>query len=234
MYLKTLTKISRFCKSSHSSVVITIEVLLGLLFCVLSLAIFVWLSKEILEKDTTLLDHGISVLVYGLRTPFLTQVMLWVTAFGSQIMLILAALVAVIFALKKHPKEALLFCVAIGMGVVLNTAFKMMAQRPRPTLSPLVIEHSYSFPSGHAMNSFIFYALLSYFSYHFFRNKTVSIIVTVLCGLLILLIGFSRIYLGVHYFTDVLAGYIAGFWWFISILLVEHTLIFYRLFKKSE
>ena len=234
MNIKTLSKVRKFCISTHSSIIITSEVIFGLIFCILSLVVFVWFSREILEKDTVFIDQSISLLVYSWRTPFLTQLMILITAFGNQILLILAASVTIIFAIKKHRKEAVLFCLAIAMGAVLNSTFKLMAQRPRPTLSPLIVEKSYSFPSGHAMNSFIFYALLAYFSYHFFRNKAMSIFVSIACGILIFLIGFSRIYLGVHYFTDVIAGYIAGFWWFITILLVEHTLLFYRLFKKSE
>ncbi len=228
------SKLHAFCKSSPSALIVTFEVLAGLVFCFIGLAAFVWFTKEILERDNLLFDQAFSMSVYALRTPQLTSLMLLFTSFGNQVLLALAGTIAIIFSIRKHKKEAVLFCVAIAMGAVLNSAFKMMVQRPRPNISPLVIERSYSFPSGHAMNSFIFYALVAYFSYHFFRNKKVSIVVTILCGALILLIGFSRIYLGVHYLTDIIAGYIAGFWWFITILLVEHTLIFYRLFRKSE
>jgi undecaprenyl-diphosphatase len=84
------------------------------------------------------------------------------------------------------------------------------------------------------MNAFIFCALLSYFSFHFFRNKKVTVLLTVLSMIYVLVVGFSRVYLGVHYFSDVVAGYIAGFWWFVTVLLLDKTLIFYKLYKKTE
>ncbi len=232
--MKSLSKITKFCVSSRSSFIVTIEVLAGIFVCLLSLLIFIMFAKEILEKDTVFLDNQISLFVYTLRTPLLTKIMLLITSFGDRILLILAAITAIIFLIKKHHKESVLFGLALAMGTVLNIIFKNMAQRPRPLIAPLIIENSYSFPSGHAMNSFIFYALIAYFSYHFFRNKKLTSLITACSITIVLLIGFSRIYLGVHYFTDVFAGYIAGFWWFITILLVEHTLVFYRMFKKSE
>jgi len=232
--MKFLTKVTRFSLSSKSSFIITSEVLVGIITCLLSLLIFLIFTKEVLEKDIVLLDHQISLFVYSLRSPELTAVMFFITSFGDRILLILTALVIMIFSIKNHKKEAVLFGVALAMGAIINGVFKEMAQRPRPALAPLAIERTYSFPSGHAMNSFIFYALLSYFSYHFFRNRKISLFISTTCALLIILIGFSRIYLGVHYFTDVIAGYFAGFWWFITILLVEYSLVFYKLFKKSE
>ncbi len=232
--MKFWTKLSRFSLSSRSSFLITLEVAVGILACILSLGIFVLFAKEILERDTIHLDQHISLFVYTLRTPWLTSVMLFITSLGARYLLILAALTGIIFSIKRHKKEAVLFGVALAMGTILNLFFKEVAQRPRPTFSPLVVETSFSFPSGHSMNAFIFYALIAYFSYHFFRNKKLAIVTSCFSAVIILLIGFSRIYLGVHYFTDVLAGYIAGFWWFVTILLVEHTLVFYRLFKQSE
>lgn len=207
---------------------------MGLIMCLFSLAFFIWFSREIIAKEAFFFDHQFSYFVYGLRTPWLNSVMFFITAFGNQFMLVFAALLAVLLALRKHRKEVILFCVAIAMGAVLNSSFKNLAQRPRPDMSPLVFEPSYSFPSGHAMNSFIFYALVAYFSYHFFRSKSLTVLVSGICGVLVLLIGFSRIYLGVHYLSDIIAGFIAGFWWFVTILLVERTLIFYRLFTQSE
>lgn len=232
--MKLFTKITRFTFSSRSSFIITIEVFLGILICLVSLLLFFVFAKEIMEKDSALLDQQFSLFVYTLRTPFLTQLMLAITAFGDKLLLLFAATLSIIFAIRNHKKEAVLFCLALAMGAFLNTSFKAMAQRPRPYIAPLVVEQYYSFPSGHAMNSFIFYSLIAYFSYHFFRNKKLTLVATCFSAGLILLIGFSRIYLGVHYLTDVIAGYLAGFWWFITILLVEHTLIFYKLFRKTE
>ena len=224
----------KVCTATKSSWAISIEILIGIAACLASLLLFIWFTREIVERDTLAIDRSISLLVYGWRTPFLTQVMLIVSAFGNQLLLVFAALVAIIFSLHKHKKEAILFCIAIAMGGILDLSLKMMVQRARPAIAPLVIEHSYSFPSGHSMDAFIFYALMAYFSYHYLHDRRFTIIVTALSATLILLIGFSRIYLGVHYFTDVIAGYLAGFGWFISILLVEHTLIFYKLFRKTN
>lgn len=231
---KSIKKLSAFSLNSYHIAIISGEIFLGIGLCVFSLLLFFYLAHEMINKEFVSVDTNISLFAYSLRTPLLTQFMLLMSSFGQNICLALTALIGVIFLIKKHNKEAVLFCVVLIMGLVLNHSLKFMFHRPRPTISPLVIERSYSFPSGHAMNSFIFYGLLAYFSYHFFRNKTLTIVSSVGAVVLILLIGFSRIYLGVHYFTDVLAGYIAGFWWFITVLLVEHTLVFYKLFKKSE
>jgi undecaprenyl-diphosphatase len=157
-----------------------------------------------------------------------------ITTLGSGISFVMMTLACVVFLIRHHKKEAILFSIALSMGVILNTVLKHAIQRPRPELSPLISETMSSFPSGHAMNSFIFFGLLSFFSYHFFRSKKLTLVITALSIVSILLVGFSRVYLGVHYPTDVLAGYVAGFWWFITILLIDRTLIFYRSFKKTE
>lgn len=231
---KLLQKIFFTSFNSYHATIITAEVLLGIGLCLLSLIFFVSFSREIADADFTFIDRTISMFVYSLRTPALTQFMLLISSFGESLCLVLAALVAIVFLVKQHRKEAVLFCLVLIMGFLLNTSLKTMFHRARPNIAPLVIEQSYSFPSGHAMNSFIFYALMAYFSYHFFRHKGLTIVLSLGAIALVLLIGFSRIYLGVHYFTDVLAGYLAGFWWFITVLLIEHTLVFYKLYKKSE
>jgi membrane-associated phospholipid phosphatase len=234
MTLSKLKQLVHFYHSSRRSIVISTEVVVGILVCVLSLLIFALLTREMLEKDFTNFDIQFSQFIYTLRTPLLTIVMKIIAELGSSILLIIATLLVIILLVRKHQKEAVVFCIALIIGAILNTSFKMMIQRQRPQMSPLVIEDSYSFPSGHAMNSSIFYGLISYFSYHFFRNKKISIMITIASAIVVLLIGFSRIYLGVHFLTDVLAGYVIGFWWFVTILLIDHALIFYHLFKREN
>lgn len=227
-------KLIQFVSSSKASFLITSEVAIGIAACFFSLVIFLYFTSEVLEKDFTQFDASISHSIYQLRTPTLTYVMMEITALGSATQIITLSLVGIIFLIKNHTKESILFSLTLIMGILINTALKMIIHRPRPLENPLILEKMSSFPSGHAMNAFIFFSLLSYFSYHFFKNKKLTVVITSASICCIVLVGFSRIYLGVHYPTDVLAGYIAGFWWFVTVLLIERTLIFYKLFKKTE
>lgn len=230
----TIRKILSFAVSSKETFVISIEIFIGITLCFLSLLLFLHFTDGMLEKDFVVFDAAITQLIYSWRSPTLTYIMMEVTTLGSGTHILIMSLVGIIFLIKKHKKESILFSLALIMGILINMALKMLIQRPRPMEDPLIIEKMSSFPSGHSMNAFIFFSLLSYFSYHFFKNKKITIAITIFSIVCILLVGISRVYLGVHHPSDVLAGYMAGFWWFITVLLIEHTLVFYKLFKRSE
>lgn len=100
------------------------------------------------------------------------------------------------------------------LGVrLLNTIIKGLFQRERPSLDHIVDVHFYSFPSGHAMNSMAAYGMLALLFHLIVRNRVIKILTVVIASIIILLIGTSRIYLGVHFPLDVFAGYIAGAAW---------------------
>lgn len=229
-----LHSLIRFTLSSKESFVITIEVVIGIALCVFSLASFLYFTEGMLEADFNQFDTTVAEAVYQLRNPTLTYLMTDITTLGSATQVVIMSLVGIIFLLKKHKKESIVFSLALMMGILINGALKLLIQRPRPHLDPLIAERMSSFPSGHTMNAFIFFSLLSYFSYHFFKKKKWTLLITTFSVICIFLVGFSRIYLGVHHPSDVLAGFIAGFWWFITVLLIDKTMIFYKLFKKSE
>jgi membrane-associated phospholipid phosphatase len=114
---------------------------------------------------------------------------------------------------------------AVAGSAVLNQMLKGLFERPRPHFDhPLLIETSYSFPSGHAMESFVVYGMLAYFGVLALRSWEWR--VGVVCGaaLLVVLIGFSRMYLGVHYFSDVIAGYAAGGVWLSALITGVETI----------
>lgn len=221
-------------KSNKSKVFlfILIEVLLGIIFSVSSLFFFIKLRSEVFEKEFLSFDTGIINFIYNFRTPLLNKIMIGVSYLGSQFIIAAAIILVVIFFLKNHKKDAALFIFIISMAFIINNILKEIIQRPRPQIYPLISASGYSFPSGHAMDSFVFYATFSYLVFHFTQNKKLGFISTFVSITIILLIGISRVYLGVHYPTDVLAGYLGGFFWFISVILIEKTLIFFRLFRE--
>jgi len=113
----------------------------------------------------------------------------------------------------------------VAGSALLNWLLKDFFQRPRPHFAhPLLVETSYSFPSGHAMESFVAYGMLAYFAVLALRTWEAR--VGVVCGaaLLVVLIGFSRMYLGVHYFSDVIAGYAAGGVWLSALITGAETI----------
>jgi undecaprenyl-diphosphatase len=149
-----------------------------------------------------------------------------ITSLGSSVVLALIT-VAVIahLLLIRRPGTALLIFVAVAGGQLLSSLLKLEVDRPRPELvSHLVNETSLSFPSGHAMLSAVTYLTLGSLAARFMHGRTTKIYVLSLAVLTTVLVGVSRIYLGVHWPSDVLAGWCAGFTWAMLCWLVARAL----------
>lgn len=213
---------------------IFVEVVVGAIVSTVSFLLFVKFAREVLEKEGVHVDTVISQAIYSLRTPYLTDVMRAVSFVGGELFFVVTFIIILGLFIKQHKRATVLFACATLGGQFLNLLIKFLLKVPRPTLDPIALASFYSFPSGHAMNSFIFFASLTYLVFHFTRKKRLSFFVVCISAFLVLLIGFSRVYLGVHNPTDIIAGYIAGFWWFITVILLDKTFHFYRLFKETR
>jgi len=229
-----VSKLKDFLFSSKVAILLLTEMLLGIFLSISSNVLFIKLSTEVFEQPAFIYDQTISQIIYSLRSPLLTKIMLLITHLGGSYVLIPATIITIFLIIRKHQEEAFLFSIILIMGLILNTSLKSILHRPRPDITPLINETSYSFPSGHAMNSFVFYTTVSFYSFRFTRKKKLSIFISFASLLMILLIGFSRVYLGVHYPTDILAGYFAGLAWFATAIFMEKTIFFFKYLKAEE
>jgi len=163
-------------------------------------------------------DDAVYEFVSGFISDNMTRFMKIVTFLGSQwfITSLTVLIPALIFILrkKKYYRPGLLIPANIAMGALFNLILKLIFRRPRPELLRLVEESGYSFPSGHSMSSLIFYGFFAYLLVRYGKHRSKYFFVGVL-GVLVVLIGLSRIYLGVHYASDVLAGFLVGAGWLI-------------------
>ncbi len=166
-------------------------------------------------------DKVIPEFAYSHRNPILTEVMKIISFFGNELLLATAFVFVLLLVTRNKIKDAIIFVIIIFTGFYFNLVLKEFYMRPRPEILPLVQELTYSFPSGHSMNSFIFYSFLSYFIFRSTGNRKVEIFTAVISALLIISVGYSRIYLGVHYPSDVIAGFLAGLFYFSLVLLIE-------------
>ncbi len=233
-FKKRITEFSAFSKSSHDSEKLLLEIFIGISALIGSLYIFLKLTHKVIDKEIIFFDNIIMQTIYDFHTPFLTQLMKSITFLGGEMFLGLAIILTIIMLLRKHKKDAFVFGFILLFGIILNLWLKGLLQRPRPDFFALVTETTFSFPSGHAMNSSVFFLSLTYFIFRNTRNKMLGIWLSILSAILVFLIGTSRIYLGVHYPSDVIAGFAAGLLWFVIILLFEKMLIFLRLFREYE
>ena len=157
--------------------------------------------KEIMNGDII----GYKIISTFLISDFTTPIAKFITNFGGAIFLIILTVVLVI--LIKNKKIGLSIFSNLVIITALNQLLKRVLQRPRPTEYRIIEETGYSFPSGHSMVSMAFYGYLIYLIYKYVKNKYIKWISIVLLSLLICSIGISRIYLGVHYTSDVLGGF---------------------------
>jgi undecaprenyl-diphosphatase len=162
--------------------------------------------------------------VQGLESRGWTSVMKFLTFIGSgKVVALLAVVLAVfLYVVLKHRSELILFVWIIGGSALLNVVLKLLFHRERPTLHRLIEETGFSFPSGHSMAAFAFYGILTYLLWRHIASRWGRSILVLLCLLFIVGIGISRIYLGVHYPSDVLGGYLASAAWLgLSIWIFE-------------
>ncbi len=159
-------------------------------------------NKEIMSGDII----GYKLVSTFLISNFATPIAKFITNFGGTIFLI--TLTIVLLVLIKNKKIGISIFSNLVIVTILNQLLKAILQRSRPTEYRIVEETGYSFPSGHSMVSMAFYGYLIYLIYKYVKNKYIKWISIVLLSILVCSIGISRIYLGVHYTSDVLGGFL--------------------------
>lgn len=171
------------------------------------LILFSIILISVLNGNIQNFDSSIYNLMNFLRTNFMDIFFRTITRFGDEEVLILIAILCLIFI--KNRKIGSTIAINLASIGLINHVLKEIIQRPRPLIElRMVEESSFSFPSGHAMAGMAFYGLIMYYIYKYVKNKKVKSIICTILSILIILIGISRVYLGVHYVSDVLAGFL--------------------------
>lgn len=176
-------------------------------------------THEIMKGDAIGYKFVSKYLINDTVTPIIKGI----TWFGGAIPLLLISFLLLIFI--KNKKIGICIGANLIMITTLNQIFKAILQRPRPTEYRIINETGYSFPSGHSMVSMAFYGYLIYLIYKHIKNKYLKWTLIIVLSLLILSIGLSRIYLGVHYTSDVIAGFVIS---------IAYLIIFTRITYKWE
>ena len=197
--------------------------LAGLVAALLSLFLFAKLASEMREGETASFDNAVRGWVHHFASPGMTQAMKFISLLGYDILLVELAIAILIFLRIGWRRAAIWLSVTMAGSVLLDVALKQVFHRHRPLPYFGDAPHSYSFPSGHALSSFCFYGVLAGLIVDRVERLSVRIAVGLLAAVLVLAIGISRIYLGVHYPSDVVAGYVAAAMWVGTMLVVDHV-----------
>lgn len=177
------------------------------IICFICIVLFLALTEDVFNREIMNGDIiGYNFISKYLISDSLTPIVKAITFFGSATCLLL--LTIILFILIKNKKIGLLIGTNLVTVTIINQALKFILQRPRPTEYRIINESGYSFPSGHSMISMAFYGFLIYLIYKNVNNKYLKLSLIVLLSILIVMIGISRIYLGVHYTSDVCAGFL--------------------------
>ncbi len=181
--------------------------------------IFALIMVLVILDKCSFIDNGIYNFIISNRCDALDNYFKFITRLGNYKTVIAIVLVlAIIF----HNRYSFYLGINVSSSVLLNTFFKQCIRRDRPNLLRLIEQGGYSFPSGHAMISICLYGYLFYLTYTKVNNKFLKYSVSILLFLIIISIGVSRIYLGVHYASDVIAGYLlATIYVMLFIVIVE-------------
>ncbi|WP_058302452.1 phosphatase PAP2 family protein [Gorillibacterium timonense] len=194
------------------------------------LLVFAVISMTMRQGWLTPMDTAVRELIQSPAFDSWLPLALSVTNAGEfLVQLLVCAITAVCLRLVAGRfGPSLLLTVHMSGVWVLNVGLKELYRRDRPTVRHLVEANGYSFPSGNAMSSAAFYGMVGYLLWRAFRgNRSLAWMIPFLTVLLVVLVGWSRIYLGVHFLSDILAGYAAGGFWLVL------SIAFYRRFDSS-
>jgi membrane-associated phospholipid phosphatase len=213
--------VARFTPGSPVGLALTGWVVLGLF----ALEQVIEISIEVTYgAGVPAIDRRITNLVATMRTPELDQIFYAVTWLGSIRVVAPLTVAGLLLALvARRWREALLLPLVAALSWLSVEGLKFAFARPRPPLvNARVLETSFSFPSSHATVAAAFYGVAAYFLIRGLRHDSAKIVVGIMAALLVLLVGVSRVYLGVHFPSDVLAGWMLGLLWFALIVIADH------------
>lgn len=193
---------------------------------------FLAVADEVTEGETARLDAAVLTWLQQFSSPVLDGMMWALSALGSEVVLILLVVLVAALGQRGRWGAATALLLTTGGAQLLNNVLKDLYQRPRPTpVGGLIPAQAFSFPSGHAMVATAFYLFVAYLAWRLLRGWR-RVAGTVALLLLIGLICLSRLYLGVHYLTDVIAGVLAGGGW-TSAVIVAGRIIGWRRRRRS-
>jgi len=190
--------------------------LFWLAVCFLLTYLLAKLSDNVLEREAFAFDKSILLWIHQFTNPVLDRVVLGITQMGNPKVVVPITLTVFVWLWwRKHRLEAKFFALDAFGGAVLSAGLKLAFSKPRPQLWPqLITETTYSYPSGHALGSMVLYGFLAYLLSSFFPTYLRPIYAGAIA--LIIAIGLSRLYLGVHWPTDIIGGYVIGFLWLFT------------------
>lgn len=202
---------------------VSISLLIGLAAALATLVFLGWLIDQVFEGDSVQFDEATRAAVHEFASPAMTVLMRGLSFVGSTIALTIGTIIVVIvFARYRLGREAKLFTLTMIGAALLNITLKLTFKRARPTpFFDLLPPETYSFPSGHSLASCCFFGALAAILAARIKRKRARAIVWIVASVMFLSIGLSRIYLGVHHTTDVIAGFAAAFVWIMVVRFVE-------------
>ncbi|HEY6305803.1 MAG TPA: phosphatase PAP2 family protein [Candidatus Angelobacter sp.] len=195
--------------------------LLSLAVAVLALFLFGRLASEMREGDTERFDLAVRSWVHQFASPGVTRAMTAISLLGYEILIVVLVLALAVFLFLGWRHAAGWLAVSMAGALALDLALKYAFHRPRPQPFFGAAPPSYSFPSGHALCSFCFYVVLAGLIAARTRSLALRIAVGIAAAVLVIAIGLSRIYLGMHYPSDVVAGYLAAAVWVATLLVLD-------------
>jgi membrane-associated phospholipid phosphatase len=190
---------------------------------VLALVLFSWLAEEVFEGGARHFDDTVRTWVHQFASPTLTSAMVAISWLGSAGLALVIMVALIVFLRLKWRRAAIWLLLAMAGGLILELAFKSAFHRARPIPFFGAVPRSYSFPSGHSLMSFCIYGVLAGLLSHRIRPTTLRVAVWIATAALVTAIGLSRIYLGVHYPSDVVAGYLAAAMWVSALLAADRV-----------
>ena len=192
-----------------------------LTLCLVIFSIFTY--KVVKDKPLYIDDTVYNYISNNIINENRTKVVKLITNITSPLGVILSAVILIIIIKNKKIKISLAMDL-LGVTII-NNLLKVIIARDRPNINRLVTETGYSFPSGHSITSMVFYGYLIYLIYKYIDTKKIKIPLIIILSLLIVTIGFTRIYLGVHYTSDVIGGFILGVAYLIILIGVSNKYI---------
>lgn len=191
-----------------------------IVFCLASLG-FLAIAKEVRDNETQNFDSSVLLAIHQLSGPKLDSLMSAITQLGGVLFVPIAtALGALLLWAKRRKVQAIKLALGVGGATVINLFLKNYFERQRPQLwDRLIVEHTFAFPSGHAMASG---ALAASIVLILWKTKYRKIAV-ILGSIYVAVIGFSRLYLGVHYPSDIIAGWCVSVAWVLLVALLFNT-----------